>query len=101
MTEKFRFREKGMYRLVNAVILTGAVLFGGAGFVGIGQMNAWLAAEAAILLILSAGLNFLPVRGKLFCLCPGAVCCRGGTWRGREYAAAAHLYSLAYGEGRL
>ena len=61
MTEKFRFREKGMYRLVNAVILTGAVLFGGAGFVGIGQMNAWLAAEAAILLILSAGLNFLPV----------------------------------------
>ncbi len=73
MTEKFRFREKGIYRLVNAVILTGAVLFGGAGFVGIGQMNAWLAAEAAVLLVLSAGLNFLPVRGKLFCLSAAAL----------------------------
>ena len=46
MEEGLVFREKGIYRLANAGLLTGVVLFGGEGFLGIGDMNASLAAAA-------------------------------------------------------
>ena len=68
MAERTVFREKGLYRLINAVLLTGAALFCGERFLGIGGMDMFLAAEAAAVLGLLAGLNFLPVRGKFVCL---------------------------------
>lgn len=73
MEEGLVFREKGIYRLANAGLLTGVVLFGGEGFLGIGDMNASLAAEAVMVLALLAGLNFLPLRGKFFCLSAAAL----------------------------
>jgi len=73
MEEGFVFREKGIYRLANAGLLTGVVLFGGEGFLGTGDMNASLAAEAVMVLVLLAGLNFLPLRGKFFCLSAAAL----------------------------
>ena len=73
MEEGLVFREKGIYRLANAGLLTGVVLFGGEGFLGIGDMNASLAAGAVMILALLAGLNFLPLRGKFFCLSAAAL----------------------------
>ncbi len=67
------FREKGIYRLANAGLLTGVVLYGGEGFLGTGDMNVSLAAEAVVILMLLAGLNFLPLRGKFICLSAAAL----------------------------
>lgn len=67
MTEGLR-AEKGIYRLANAGLLAGVALFGGGRFLGIGDLTVWLALGAAVILALLAGINFLPLRGKLFCL---------------------------------
>lgn len=68
MTEGLDFREKGIYRLANAGLLAGVALFGGERFLGIGSLTVWLVAEAVVILGLLAGINFLPLRGKLICL---------------------------------
>ena len=68
MGEGSVFREKGIYRLAGAGILAGAVLFCGERFLGIGRMDIFLAIEAAAILGLLFGINFLPLRGKFFCL---------------------------------
>ena len=67
-----RFGEKGVYRLANGGLLVGVVLFGGEGFLGLGELTAGLVLEAWAVLGVLAGVNFLPLRGKLLCL-SGAV----------------------------
>ena len=37
-----RFGEKGVYRLANGGLLVGVVLFGGEGFLGLGELTAGL-----------------------------------------------------------
>ena len=65
--------EKGIYRLANAGLLAGVTLFGGAHVLGIGDLTAWLVAEAAVILGLLAGINFFPLRGKFICLSAAAL----------------------------
>lgn len=73
MTDGLRLGEKGIYRLANAGLLAGVALFGGVRFLGIGDLTAWLVLEAVVILGLLAGINFLPLRGKLFCLSMAAL----------------------------
>lgn len=73
MAAGFRFGEKGIYRLANAGLLTGVALFGGGRFLGIGDLTVWLALGAGVILGLLAGINFLPLRGKFFCLSVAAL----------------------------
>lgn len=73
MAEGLNFREKGIYRLANAGLLAGVALFGGEQLLGIGSLTVWLVTEAVVTLGLLAGINFLPLRGKFFCLSAAAL----------------------------
>lgn len=66
--EGFDFREKAIYRLIGAGFLAGLALSCGERFFGIGSMDYWLGAEAAVILGLLTGVNFLPLKGKFLCL---------------------------------
>lgn len=72
-TEGLDFREKGIYRLANAGLLAGVAVFGGERFLGIGSITAPLVIAALVVLGLLAGINFLPLRGKFFCLSAAAL----------------------------
>ena len=63
MKERLRSNEKAIYRMINAVLLTGMALFGAVDFLGTGGRVHLFTALAAIVAL--TAMDFMEARGRL------------------------------------
>ena len=81
MEKKFRFsanilhrNEKKIYRMINALLLACAVLFGGSRFLGAGELTPAHLAAALAVLGLWAAMTSAGARGRILCLFAALAC---------------------------
>lgn len=68
MKIRSRLNAKGLYRIMGAGILTCIILFLPEALLGIREVTRWNILVLAAVLVLFAGINFLPARGRILCL---------------------------------
>ena len=74
MDIRFRLGEKGLYRMVNAVLLTGIGLFGAGSYLGIAAPGVLHMFVALVSIFMLTCFNYLSARGRILCMLSVAGC---------------------------